>query len=482
MQKFFTKLLYFFIALLPSCAMGQSMSISLEDVMSMIEQSSEYHKIKNDSAINKLNYDVFKALTLPQISISASPNYRESISLVSQNDGTYSYTNQRYSTYNTNLLVSQLLPFTGGTLSFMAGLSNHINHKSVNNHSSYYFNLGTIQYKQDLFGFNEYKYQKKIQKAQKDYNEIKTLQDIEKLKLTATSYFFGLMMAQKLQQQYKQSAELAQFILDKSRILYADRRISGTTLNDAEINLLQEENSSDLFVVEKYRVLLCQLLKLPASTQLELLFDDSTLSWSGINEELVISRAIEYNFSAPYKLQEIEAEMAIKDAGKDLLPQIQFELGLGQQSKFQEFSEMSDNYYPNKYISMTVSIPIFDGGSARKRKKIAKIEYENLKLDYNNDIEEFEAKCHLEFCEIPQLIKHIKNYKNIMVLQEQQMESIKVQAEEGRINTDQYMQQRLLQQKTIVNYYQSLTQLFNYIYKYRQLALYDIYSGNELMY
>ena len=80
MQKFFTKLLYFFIALLPSCAMGQSMSISLEDVMSMIEQSSEYHKIKNDSAINKLNYDVFKALTLPQISISASPNYRESIS------------------------------------------------------------------------------------------------------------------------------------------------------------------------------------------------------------------------------------------------------------------------------------------------------------------------------------------------------------------------------------------------------------------
>ena len=143
-------------------ALAQDVYYSLEEALSRIEYTSEYVQEMREASIMQLAHNVFHSQVLPQISIQASvPSYEKSISMVSQYDGSYVYRSRTYANSELSLSIKQLVPFTGGWLTFKSSLSRLDNLNNIAKTYSYYYNIGKISYKQTIGGYNEYKWLKR---------------------------------------------------------------------------------------------------------------------------------------------------------------------------------------------------------------------------------------------------------------------------------------------------------------------------------
>lgn len=118
---------------------------SLEDALRYIETTTEYKQLQYDSKYHELYYKIFDANLLPQIRLNASlPDYRKMISIVTQPDGKDAYVSRRYATTGVGLQIQQLLPFTGGTLTFSSNLNRLDNFNVGYKDHSYYFRFSTV--------------------------------------------------------------------------------------------------------------------------------------------------------------------------------------------------------------------------------------------------------------------------------------------------------------------------------------------------
>ena len=159
---------------------GQTISVTLDEAIQQMTSTYEYKKLRNDSIIQEYNHQSFKASVLPQISLSGNlPNYSRSISLVTQPEGYDKYVTRSYATSNLGYNISQLLPFTGGTVSLSSNLERQDNFNMTTNRYAYYFNLFNVSYSQALFSYNSYKWKKRTDKLTQTLEEITYFQQKE---------------------------------------------------------------------------------------------------------------------------------------------------------------------------------------------------------------------------------------------------------------------------------------------------------------
>ena len=186
---------------------------SLEDALRYIETTTEYKQLQYDSKYHELYYKIFDANLLPQIRLNASlPDYRKMISIVTQPDGKDAYVSRRYATTGVGLQIQQLLPFTGGTLTFSSNLNRLDNFNVGYKDHSYYFNLGNISYSQNLLGPNLYKWEKKKNEISKSTERVRYYQGIEAAKYKIVNAFFNLLIAQREYDLSQEQLELSRFI------------------------------------------------------------------------------------------------------------------------------------------------------------------------------------------------------------------------------------------------------------------------------
>lgn len=94
------------------------MYLTLDRAIELSQYSNDYETLRADSTIARYNDRLFEIKVLPKINLSATlPNLNNNISPVTLADGSEKYVDRFYSSANVGLSVSQLIPFTGGTLS-----------------------------------------------------------------------------------------------------------------------------------------------------------------------------------------------------------------------------------------------------------------------------------------------------------------------------------------------------------------------------
>nr|WP_298560601.1 hypothetical protein [uncultured Prevotella sp.] len=170
-------------------ALAQDVYYTLGEALSRVENTSEYLQEMRETSIKQLTHKTFHSQVLPQISLHASvPSYEKSISMVSQNDGSYVYRSRTYANSELSLGIRQLVPFTGGWLTFKSSLSRLDNLNNTAKTYAYYYNIGKISYKQTIGGYNEYKWLKRKDEADKVLENIQHRQNIEKMTVSANRY------------------------------------------------------------------------------------------------------------------------------------------------------------------------------------------------------------------------------------------------------------------------------------------------------
>lgn len=155
-------------------------------------------------------------------------------------------------------------------------------------------------------------------------------------------------------------------------------------------------------------------------------------------------------------------------------------MGGGYNTQFESFGHALDDRLASRSISLSVSIPLYNGGTLKNKYRISRIQMQ--KLEEQREYEKAVATVDIlrDLYNINIIIESINNYRATLRLLNTQMTNVKLAMDYGRINMEQYIRLKSQYSQSYVTYLALIKSYYICIYKYRYLALFDIESNEEL--
>lgn len=367
-------------------ASAQNRQLSLQDFIYMAQsQSSSFKVAQTQKEVSHYQFLTYQSDYKPQISLSGTaPSYNKQFLPITQADGSVLYLPVQQNQNNIGLSLSQVLPFSGGTVSLNTGFSEFYDFRSKFNQYN-----GTpvfIQLTQGLFGFNDMKWKKRIEPLKLQEANRSYVQNIESIAQKASQLFFDALDAQT-------NIHIARANLVNDSVNYAieKKRVDlGTTTED---KLLQLELGSlrSRQALEKasydYKTTV-QALKTyigyKDSTDFELRPPEDIPALS-----VSLGKAIEC--TRLYRPEYITFERKKKEAERDVAQaraakkEIDLSASYGFNRAATSISPIYTDPVNQQTFSISINIPIIDWGRQRARYNTALAE-EKL-VDFDNDID-----------------------------------------------------------------------------------------------
>lgn len=253
---------------------GQTRELTMSECIQMATDSSlQAFRVKNMYRAGYWEYKTYKAARLPSLSLSMTP-VRYNRDFVSRYDADKNIDvyRQQQSLYSYgNLSLSQNVDFTGGTFYIDSELG-YFRNIGTNSYSQFTSVPLRVGYSQALFGFNSFKWERKIEplkfeKAKKEY-----LYNAELISEAVIERFFNLAMAQA---EYDLAVENVRST-DSLYSIGSERQqiaaISQADLLTLKLDALNARNSVKTLEVDLKRAMFSfvSYLNLPKDSQLKL--------------------------------------------------------------------------------------------------------------------------------------------------------------------------------------------------------------------
>ena len=155
-------------------------------------------------------------------------------------------------------------------------------------------------------------------------------------------------------------------------------------------------------------------------------------------------------------------------------------MGGGYNTQFDSFGHALDDRLASRNISLSVSIPLYNGGVSKNKYRISKIQMQKLNEQREYDKSVAAVDIVRDLSNINIIIESINNYRETLNLLTTQMDNVRLSMDYGRINMEQYIRLKSQYSQSYMTYLTLIKSYYIYIYKYRYLALFDIESDEEL--
>lgn len=375
-------------------AAQQTLSLTLDEAVRMARENSPAAlSAKHNFRASYWNWRSYRGDQLPSLTLASSPELNRTIRPVLQPDGTEVFKKQDQLYTNVGLSLSQNVPLTGGSFYVRSQLS-RLDLFSTNlvNWST---NPLVMGYRQNLFGYNSLKWQKRIEplryeQAKKDY--IHTLENIAQ---NAVYFFYNLATAQtdfRVAKENHKNAEV-NFTFGEGR--YNVGTITEDEMMQLEIALLTQQTKTinAQMAMDDYTRSLRNYLGITDESDITLLLDEDIPQYK-VNEERTYEMALENNSKMlGFKLTELQAKSDVAQAksNKGFRADLSLEFGLNQTAP--KFSEAYKNTIQSQVVQVALSIPILDWGKGKGKVKMAEsrrdqalVQLEQDKIDFRLNI------------------------------------------------------------------------------------------------
>ena len=220
----------------------KTLTLTLSEAIEMARRNSpEAIAARHAFRASYWNWRSFRAKQLPSLTLTSDPSLNRSIQSVTLEDGSDKFVHRNQLSVDANLEIQQNIALTGGKVLLKTGLERL--DMFTDNISSYKSTPVVVGYEQDLFGFNDLKWERRIEpikyeEAKKPYTET-----LELVAAYTTNRFFNLATAQT-------SLEIANYNFAYADTLYryAQGRYNIGTITEnemlqLELNRLTEETN-----------------------------------------------------------------------------------------------------------------------------------------------------------------------------------------------------------------------------------------------
>lgn len=367
------------------------MELTLEQAIRLAQENSpEAKSARHAYRAAYWNYRFYKANYLPSLQLSSSPNWSNSISKITQSDGSNKFLHQNQINTDLSLEANQNVWFTGGSF-FVKSQLRRLDDLERST-KSYQSSPVIIGYRQSLFGYNDLKWERRLaprrfRESQKSYNET-----LELVASRTCSHFFNLAIAQANLDIATANHASADTLYRYAKGRYDIGTITENEMLQLEISKLSEETNkmNARISVEDQMQIFRSFLGINHDVELRLVTNNEIPRFT-----VPIGTAISYAYEnnpdpAQLERQRIESKSRLARAKADagLKADLYVQFGLSQ--KADEFKTVYRNPSNQLYASVTLALPILDWGRGKGRIKVARSNLDLVETEVSQRLKDFE--------------------------------------------------------------------------------------------
>ncbi len=354
---------------------SDSLVLDLQAVVDMANSSSlSAFRAKNMYLASYWEYRAFKANRLPSLSLNLVParyhrdftrryDFEQNVDIYREQQSFYAYG---------NLALQQNFDLLGGTffVDSELGYLRNFGDKAYSQYNSVPIRIG---YRQQLLGYNRFKWEKKIEPLKFEKAKKELIYNLEQTAEEATTYFFDLAMAQAKHKLAKENLNSADTLYRIGQEKHKIAGIKQTELLTLKLDMINAKNSLKNAEISEKRAMfaLASYLKMEKDAKLRLILPDYP---DKVN--VSVSNAIEYaKQNNPKFLKSrqnlLELEQNLDKTKKESM----FNLGISASVGFNQVAKTFEAVYQSPQqqdvASLTLLIPILDWGVRKGRYNMA---------------------------------------------------------------------------------------------------------------
>jgi len=379
-----TILLSFSFVFLSVVGYSQTIKLDLTKSIEIATDSSlQAFRTKNMYMSSYWEYRTFKAGRLPSLTLRTTPiAYNRDIVKRYDSENNIDVYRQQQSLYTYgNLSISQNFDPTGGTFYIDSELG-YMRNFGERTYSQFNTVPVRIGYSQSLFGFNGFKWDKKIEPMKYEKAKKKFLYSQEEISETVINSFFNLAMAQVQHDMEKENVATSDTLYyigqERQKIL----SISQSELLTLKLNTVNARNNlkNREMNVKRAMFSLVSFLNMDKDVQIQLELPDRPKNITiSVNEALAHAQINNPDF-LEYQQELAEAEREVERTRKSSAFDASISASIGFNQVADNFSDAYRKPLQQDVVSVGLTIPLVDWGVKKGRANMAKNRMNETKI------------------------------------------------------------------------------------------------------
>ena len=447
------------------------------------DSSLSAFRAKNMYMASSWEYLTFKAARLPSLTLYATPlRYNRDFTRRYDSEQNIDVYRRQQSLYSYgNLAAQQNFDLTGGTF-FVDTKLGYI--RNFGDQARSQFNSVPIRigYRQELLGYNRFKWEKKIEPLKFDRAQKELISNLEATAETASAYFFDLAMAQAehhLAQENRQNSERLYQIGEEK---YKIASIGQSELLTLKLDRVNAQNSLQNTELRLKRAMfaLAAYLNLDKNTKIALQLPDYPKDvFVNVDEALAFAKDNNPQY-LEHKQRILESEQMLDRTRRESLFNIGVNASVGFNQIAPTFRDVYHNPLQQDILALTLTVPLVDWGVRKGRYNMAK---KNLNI---TQLTAQENEIRLEE-DVIMTVGDFSVQQQMIRSAEEAMELAKVAYEQtqerfiiGKADINSLTLSTNRRQEAQRNFISSLRNYWQSYFKLRKLTLYDFENNKPI--
>lgn len=354
---------------------AQVINLPLDKSIEMALSSSlQSFREQNMYMASYWQYRLFKADRLPSLNLRATPMqyYRDFTRRYDSQQNIDIYRKQQSLYSSVNLTLTQNLDITGGTffidseLGYMRNFGENINTQF----STIPVRIGYIQ---SLFGFNSFKWEKRVEPLKYERAKKQFIYSQEEISETVITYFFDLAMAQAEYNMAVENIASSDTLYNIGMERYKIAGISQSDLMTLKLDVINAQNSlqNAEMLLNRSMFNLVSYLNIDEDTKIELTLPNKPNAIL-IDPEHALQLAKDNNPDYLAHQQELlESEREVERTRKSSFFDANFSASIGFNQIANQFHLAYQNPLQQNFVSIGLSVPIVDWGIRKGKANMA---------------------------------------------------------------------------------------------------------------
>ncbi len=458
--------------------------MTLREAIEMASDSSlQAFSSKNLYLSSYWEYRSFKAARLPSLNLEMTPvRYNRDFISRYDSEANIDVYRQQQSLYSYgNLSIRQNLDLTGGTF-FIDSELGYMKNYGVNDYSQFSAVPVRVGYSQNLFGFNGFKWEKKIEPLKYEKAKKKLLYNIESIAEQTTQYFFSLAMAQSRYNIARENVLSSDTLLHIGKERHKIASISQADLLTLELDLVNARNSFRNAELDLKRAMFgfVSFLNMDKTTVIDLDLPEHPESVN-IDPELALQYAkLNHPDFLSYKQQVLEAEREVDRTRKSSNFEASVYASVGFNQVAPDFSGAYKNPLEQDIVSVGIKIPLVDWGERKGRANMAKNNLNVTKISIQQSELSLEEDVLMTVNDFNVQQDLIRSAQEALRLANTAYEATKQRFVIGKADISSLTLALNRQKEAQNNYIDALRNYWMSYYKIRKMTLYDFERQEHL--
>lgn len=376
-------------------AMGQdTLKLNLQEVVAMAKDKSI--AARQAATLKETHYwewMTYKSNYQPQLSLGGTlPGYTKSFIEVLQPNGTIDFQPVHYNNSSLQLAFSQQIAQTGGTISGSSSLQRYDDfsgHTSLYNGAPY-----GIGYVQPLFQFNKLKWDRRIEPLKLNESQQAYIEAMEEIAMTASDYFFALLLAQVDLQIAETNLANTRGIMQIANLKFDMGKITKNEILQLQLEELKAQKAVGIAKrdMEQSTYNLKAYTGLQSTDKIRLLMPQSTIAMK-VAAEKAMAEAFQNRSDAiafGRRLEEAKRDVAKAKGDNGLNANLNTKLGFSKSAA--RLGQVYQSPKDQQLLELTLEIPILDWGRQKARTKTAMANQQFTQYSVEQDKQNFTQK------------------------------------------------------------------------------------------